>query len=98
MRPRADCTSGVVQKKRQIKDKWVVEFLEEAAISAELRIFGVHHLIEFINAHQRVFVGRVTMEKLVLHQASELAEFRDVTAQKINPVHHAQDAADLAFP
>src|ERR1041384_3004720 len=98
MWPRPDRASGVVKEEREIEDKRVVEFLEETAVSAELRVFGVHDLVEFIDADQRVFVGRVTMEKLMLHQAGELAEFRNVTAEKINPVHHPQDAPDLAFP
>ena len=37
------------------------------------------------------------MEKFVLHQAGELAEFRNVTPKKIYPMHHPQDAAYLAF-
>ena len=37
------------------------------------------------------------MEKFVLHQAGELPELRNVTAEKIDPVHHPQHAADFAF-
>ena len=37
------------------------------------------------------------MEKLVLHEAGEGTELRDVAAEEIDLVHHAQHAADLAF-
>ena len=37
------------------------------------------------------------MKKLVLHQAGELPELRNVTAEKIDAVHHPQNAADFAF-
>src|ERR1041384_1973155 len=97
MRPRPDRASGIVQKKREIENKRVVEFLEEPPVPAEFRILGVHYLVELVDAHQRVFVGRVTMKKLVLHETSELAEFGNVTAQKIDPVHHPEDAPDLAL-
>ena len=53
--------------------------------------------VELVDADQGVFVRGIAMEKFVLHQAGELTEFRNVAAEKIDPVHHAQDAADLAF-
>src|SRR4051812_16033228 len=38
------------------------------------------------------------MEKLVLHEAGELAKFRDVAPEKIYLVHRAQDPPDLTLP
>src|SRR6266404_3912538 len=74
MRPRSDRTAGVVQEQREIKNKWVREFLEERAVRAQLRLFRLHHLVELVDAHQSVFVRGVAMKKFVLHQAGELAE------------------------
>src|ERR1700736_4612622 len=37
------------------------------------------------------------MKKLMLHQASKLTEFRNITSQEIDAMHHAQDAPDIAF-
>src|SRR5205085_8117128 len=37
------------------------------------------------------------MKKLVLHQAGELAELRHVPPEKIDPMHHSQNASDFAF-
>ena len=53
--------------------------------------------IEFVDADQRVFVRGVTMKIFVLHEAGELPELREVTAEEIDLVHHAEDARHLAF-
>ena len=37
------------------------------------------------------------MQKLMLHQAGELAEFGNVTTEKIDPMHRSQDPPDSAF-
>jgi len=42
------------------------------------------------------FVGGVLMIKLVLHQAGEPAEFRNVFAEQIHLVHGAQNRRDAA--
>ena len=44
-----------------------------------------------------MLVGCVTMQKLMLHQAGELAEFGNVAAEKIRPMHHSQDASHFPF-
>ena len=44
-----------------------------------------------------MLVGRVTMEKFMLHQAGQLAEFGNVAAEKIHLMHHSQDASHSAF-
>ena len=37
------------------------------------------------------------MKKFVLHQASQFAKLRNIAAEKIDPVHQPQSAADLTF-
>src|ERR1043166_7650457 len=44
-----------------------------------------------------MLVGGVTMEKLMLHQTCKLAEFRNVAAQKINPMHHSKNTPYSPF-
>src|ERR1700682_168759 len=98
MRTRAHCAPGVVQEKRKIKDKWVLESFEQPPVGTEFRVLRLHHLVELVDANQGVFVGGVAMEEFVLHQAGELPEFGNVPAEEIHPVHHAQHPADLALP
>src|ERR1700730_9422044 len=44
-----------------------------------------------------MFVGGVAGKEFVLHQTGELAEFRNVSPEKIHPVHYAQNLADLTL-
>src|ERR1700704_2896008 len=44
-----------------------------------------------------MFIGRVSMIKFVLNQASERAELHNVTAEKSKIMHLAKDAAHLAL-
>ena len=46
-----------------------------------------------MDAHQCVLVGRVTMQKLMLHQTCKLSEFGNVAPKKIDPMHHSENAA-----
>ena len=78
VRSRGDRPAGVVQQKREVEDKRILQFFEQRPIRAQLRVLSVHHLVKLVDANQGMFVGGVTMEKLVLHQAGELAEFRNV--------------------
>ena len=90
--------AGVVQQQREIEDAGVLELLEKFRCSrASFGSVGVDERVEFFDADQGVLVGGVAMEKLVLHEAGELPELRDVAAEKIDLVHRAQDAADLAL-
>src|SRR4030081_2509160 len=97
MRTRSDGPAGVMQKEREGKNKWVREFLEDRPVGAQLRVFCLHHLVELVDANQGVLISSVAMKKFMLHQAGELTELRNVTTEKIAPMHHAQNAADLAF-
>src|SRR4029434_10790279 len=98
MSPRANGLAAVMEKQRQIKNEWVFELLENPAIGDQLRIIRRRQSIEFVDTYQRMLVRRVTMQKLVLHQTGELAEFGDVSPQEINPMHHSKDPANFPFP
>ena len=96
MRPRADRPAGVVQKQREIKNKRIRAVSRKGRYD-QLRILVSCQRIELVDADQRVFVRGVAMEKFMLHQAGELAELRNVTAEEIDPMHHPQGAADFAL-
>ena len=87
-----------MQKQRQIKDERIVELLKNPAICDQLRIIRRRQSIQFIDTYQSMLVCCVTMEKLVLDQAGELAEFGNVSSQEINPMHHSKDPADFSSP
>ena len=88
----------VVQEEREVEDEGVFELLKNPLILRELGLGGVDHPVELLDANERVFVRRVSMEKLVLHEARELSELRHVAPEKIHFVHRAQNRADLALP
>src|SRR5436190_21168724 len=44
-----------------------------------------------------MFVRGVAMEKLVLDETSELSKLRNVTAEKVDPVHHPKHASHIAL-
>src|ERR1700756_1694820 len=89
--------AAVVQEKCEIQNHWVCELLEQFTIMNQLRIVGRRQGVEFVNAHERVLVGGISMQKLVLHEARELAEFGNVPAKKIHSMHHPKDAPHSAF-
>ena len=89
--------AGVVEEQREIEHGRVLELLKELLVFCELRLGRIDQAIEFLDADEGVLVGRVAMEKLVLHEAGQLAELRDVTPEEIDLVHGAQDRADLAL-
>src|SRR5476651_935105 len=97
MRPRRDTFAGVVQQQGEIEHEWVFEFLEQLSILNQLRIIGRGECVQLIDADQSMFVGGVAMKKLVLHETGELPKLRKITPEKIDTMHHAQNATDLAF-
>src|SRR3954464_4412569 len=44
-----------------------------------------------------MLVSSIPVQELVLHKAGELAEFRNVAAKKVHPMHQPQDASHSAF-
>ena len=97
VRPGPDGFAGIVQEQGQIKNERILELLEESSIRDQLRILRPGQSIELVDANQRMFVGGVTVEKLVLNQTGQLAEFGNVASEEIDPVHHTKDAAHFAF-
>src|SRR6476660_7857831 len=89
--------AAVVEEKCEIQNQWVRELFKQFAIMNQLRIIGLRQCIKFVDAHQRVLVGSIPVQKLVLHKAGELAEFGNVPAKKVHPMHHPQDASNSAF-
>src|SRR6266487_2943142 len=97
VRTRSHAFSRVVQEQRQVENDWIGQLLKEFSILQELRVFGGDQGIEFLNADQRVFIRRVAVEKLMLNQTRELTKLRNIVTEKINPMHHAQDASHFTF-
>ncbi len=89
--------AGVVQQQGEIKHGGVFQLLEKRAVAAEAFLFGEEDAVEFLDADEGVFVGGVTVIKLVLHQAGERAELRNIASEEAEIVHFAQDAPDLAL-
>src|SRR5438874_2676073 len=85
--------AAVVQKKCEIENQWVRELLKQFAIINQLRIIGRRQRIKFIDTHQRVLVGSIPVQELVLHKAGELAKFGHVPAKKIHPMRHPQNVS-----
>src|SRR5437764_4050456 len=94
---RADSFAAVVQQQREIENQRVVKSLENFTIGSQLRIVRLRQRIELIDAYQRMLVGCVSMQKFMLHQTGQLAEFGNVTTEKIDPMHHSQDASYFPF-
>src|ERR1700736_1378127 len=97
MRPGADRPSGVMQEQRQIKNERGVKFFEKSAMGSQLSIVCLGQSIQFVDAKECVLVCGVAMEKLVLNETRELAELRNVAAEKIHSMHQAKNAPSLAF-
>ena len=95
---RARRLAGVVEQQRQVEDERVGEIFEQLPVVGELRVAGFEQRVEFFDADEGVFVGRIPVEKLVLHEAGQFAELRQVGAEQIHLVHRAQDAPDLSAP
>ena len=94
--PRARGLPGVVQEDGEVQDRGVLELLEQLPVFRHLRVVAREQGVEFLNAHQRVLVGRITVKKLVLDKAEQRAELGEVAAQHAGVVHPAQDAGDPA--
>ncbi len=74
-----------------------LDLLEDVAVFRKRRLGCVDDFIEHLDADQRVLVGGVAMEELVLHEAGEGPELGEETAQETEFVHVAQCPGDLAL-
>jgi len=75
----------------------IFEFLKKFPVRHQLRIFSGGERIQLVDANQSMLVGGVAMKKFVLHEAGELSELGQISPEKIDTMHHAQHAANLAF-
>ena len=66
--------AGVVQEQREVEDEGTLDFLEHLLIRRGVRDAPAPDVIEPLDAHQRVLVGGVEVEELVLNEAGEFAE------------------------
>src|SRR5207253_2858420 len=97
MGPGANGLAAIVQKKCKIQHQRVLELLKNITVSYQFGVSDVGERVEFVDAYQCMLVGCVTVQKLMLHEAGKLTEFWNVAAEKIDPVHHPQNAPDSAF-
>src|SRR5439155_1478083 len=81
--------AAVVQKKRKVENQRVFELLKDISIGNQLRIFGLSERVQFIDTYTCMLIGCITMTKLMMHQAGELAEFVNVMTEKIDPMHRS---------
>ena len=89
--------AGVVEEHGQVEDVGPRRLLQEGAVLGKGRLGGVDDFVEHFDADEGVFVGGVTMEELVLHQAGQGAELGEEAAEEAEFVHGAQGAADLSL-
>ena len=89
--------AGVVKNDGEVERVGVGDFVEEAAIDSAARVVLGDELVELFDAAQRVFVGGVAVEKFVLNEAIECAEFRQIASEESDAVHESQDASDIAL-
>src|SRR4051794_19921071 len=97
MGSRPDAFSRVVQQQREIEDVWVRNLLEQISIRLQFRIIGLLERIQFFQTDKGVFVGGVTMEILVLNEAGQVTEFRQIAPEKIGGVHQAENSCGFPF-
>ena len=97
MRPRSDRLSGIVQQECQVKDQWVMQVFEQFPVTDELDILGAGQRVQLIDANQSMLVGGVTMEILVLNEAGQVTEFRQIAPEKIGGVHQAENSCSFPF-
>src|SRR5437868_1835659 len=75
----------------------MLKLLEHFPVRSVWWFRRIEHPVKMLDHLQRVFVGRIAMEELVLHQARQLSELRQESSQQLDLVHHAQDPGDLSF-
>ena len=92
----AEGLAGIVQQQSQVKHEGLFHPAKNLRVLAEGRRLGVPHLVQLLQADQGVFVRRVLVIELVLHQAGQAAELGQEFSQQADFVHHAQRRRDVA--
>jgi len=89
--------SGVVKEDGQVERVGVFYIDEKMSVALCRRIVGLYEGVELIDAAQGVLIGSVTVKKLVLDEAFQGAEFREVAAKDPAAMHKPEGACDLPF-
>ncbi|MCD6052262.1 MAG: hypothetical protein K0Q55_3680 [Verrucomicrobia bacterium] len=84
--------AGIMQEQGEVEEVRALQADEHLGVAVQRWRLGAPNLIQLLQAHERVLIGGVLMIELVLDEAGETAEFRDVFPEEIDVVHHAQDA------
>jgi len=90
-------TTGVVEDDREIERIGVLNLQEQLPIDFPSRIGLGDELVQHFHAAKRVLVRGVAVEKLVLDEAIERAELRQIVAEEPDSMHLAEDGRDVAL-
>ena len=86
----------VMQQQRQVKHEGPFHAAENFRVIAVRRFLRLPNPVELFETNQGVLVGGVLVIKLVLHQAGQFAELRQVFAEQPDVVHRAQNGRHIA--
>ena len=76
-----DTFTRIMQQQSEIQGGGSVDFLKHLAVFLIPFPAPFPQAVELFDAYQRVFIHRILVKKLVLHQAGETAEFGHVFAE-----------------
>ena len=76
-----DTFTRIMQQQSEIQGGGSVDFLKHLAVFLIPLPAPFPQAVELFDAYQRVFIHRILVKKLVLHQAGEAAEFGHVLAE-----------------
>src|SRR6516165_9200756 len=68
----------VMKQERKIEYIGIFHMAKEGLVLRQLWILCVDQQIELLDTNKRVFIGRVPVKKLMLHQASQIAKLGKV--------------------
>lgn len=55
-------SAGIVKQQRQVKDKGILELLEQCLVLAQFGVLGIDKGIQLFDTDERVFIRRITMD------------------------------------
>jgi len=87
---------GVVQEQCKVQDEWSFQALEYFSVLGQWQRLGGPDFIQLLDASERVFIGRILVIKLMLHQTGEPAKFRNEFAEESHIVHGPQCSGHIA--
>ena len=86
-----------MEQNREIKNRGVFELLKNLSVASKFFFRRKENAIELLDADERVLIGRVAVEELVLNEAVQRAELGDITTQDTEIMHEAQSPPDFAL-